>query len=128
MILQERYLLPKYSNDIFKLIAEELSENINTQIIICNDILKKLRSNHYYNVSFHNNISISGIDEWYILHKSNAFSLEISRLEVRPFGNNYSQVTKFHFDGYSFSNKNYNLREYNFWQNEIERFLVIKLQ
>ena len=126
MILQERYLAPSDARNIFRMIAEELDENVNTQVIICNDILKALISNKYPNVSFHNDISIYEVNEWYTLHKSNVFSLEIARLEIRKFGKNYSQLIKFNFDGYSFSDELYNLREYDFWHHDIQRFLIIE--
>ena len=127
MILQEIYLSPNDAKNIFRLVADKLSKNLNTQIIICNDILNILRTGNYYNINFHNEISPSGVSEWYTLHKSNAFSLEIARLEIRPFAKNYSQVIKFNFDGYSFSDDPYNLREFDFWQHEIKEFLVIEL-
>ena len=41
MILEERYLPLKEADNLFKLVAEELSANIHTQIIICNDILNE---------------------------------------------------------------------------------------
>ena len=55
MILEERYIQSNDVGNIFKLVAEELKTNVNTQVIIFNDILKKLEKNNCdYNVYFHN--------------------------------------------------------------------------
>ena len=126
MILEKRDLLLKDSDNIFKLIADELSKNENTQIIICNHILRELRTKSHYNVSFLNSIIVSIAREYYTLHGSDDFSSEISKLEVQPFGSNYSQVIRFYFKGYSFANNIFDRRDYDFWQYEIERILVIE--
>ena len=55
MILEKRYLPFEKVGNVFKLVAEELDANVNTQIIIHNDILREIAINNCkYNVYFHN--------------------------------------------------------------------------
>ena len=50
---------------------------------------------------------------------------EISKLGIRSFGNHYSQVTRFIFRGYVFSESSYD-SEFLFCEHDIQRILVIK--
>ena len=60
MILEERTLSLNDAGNVFQIIAEELSANVNTQIIIHEDILKELkRNNCYYQISKSNSLSLS---------------------------------------------------------------------
>ncbi len=128
MILKKRYLPFQQTGNIFKIVADELSANVHTQIIICDDILKELEMNNCdYNVYFQNYVDDHDISEWYTLHEGHAFSPVISKLGVRSFGNNYSQVTRFYFRGYDFSGKSYVSEEFLFYEHEIQRILVIEV-
>lgn len=128
MILEERHLPFEEIGDLFEIVAEELSSNINTQIIISEDILKELRTNNCnYNVYFHNYLDDHFVSEWFTLHDKNASSPLLSKLGIRPFGNNFSQVSRFKYRGYKFSNKPYNSEEFYFFEHEFQRILVIKV-
>ena len=127
MILEERYIQLNDVGNIFKIVAEELKANANTQVIICNDILKKLETNNCdYNVYFHNYADNYNVSEWYTLHEGHAFSPVISKLGIRSFGNHYSQVTRFIFRGYVFSESSYD-SEFLFCEHDIQRILIIKV-
>ena len=126
MILEERYLPLKEAGNIFKLVAEELSANVHTQIIICNDILNELKLNNCdYNVYLHNYLDKHNVSEWYTLHEDHAFSPEISRLGIKSFCHNYSHLTRFYFRGYNFSDKSRICREFISYEYEIQRILTI---
>lgn len=130
MILEERTLSLNDAGNVFQIIAEELSANVNTQIIIHEDILKELKRNNCdYNVYFHNYPDDSSVSEWYTLHETYAFSPEISRLGTKLFGHNYSQLTRFRFRGYDFSNKpcKSDIEFTYFGKHDIQRILVIEV-
>ena len=128
MILEKRYLPFEKVGNVFKLVAEELDANVNTQIIIHNDILREIATNNCkYNVYFHNYFDNHYVSDWYTLHERHAFSPEISRLGVRLFCHNYTQVIRFCFRGYNFSAESYNPREFIFYEHEIQRILFIEV-
>lgn len=127
MILERRYLPFKEIGNIFKIVAEELDLNINTQILIQEDILNELFINNCnYNVYFHNYPDNSFVSQWYTLHESNAFSPVLSNLGVRSFCHNYSQVTRFYFRDYYFLGKA-GPKEFISYKNELHRILVIEV-
>ena len=130
MILEERYLPLKEAGNLFQIIAEELSANVNTQNIIHEDILEELKWNNCdYNVYFHNYPDDSSTSQWYTLHETDYFSPEISILGIRLFGPNYLQLTRFWFYGYDFSNipcKSDTEFIYS-GRDDIQRILVIKV-
>ena len=130
MILEERTLPLNDAGNVFQIIAEELSANVNTQIIIHEDILKELKRNNCdYHVYFHNYLDDFSVSEWYTLHETHAFSPEISRLGIKLFGHNYSQLTRFCFRGYDFSNSPYEFdTEFTYFgEHDIQRILVIEV-
>ncbi len=130
MILEERSLPLSDVGDVFKIIAEELSANVNTQIIINDDILKEIKHNNCdYHVYFHNYLDDFEVSEWYTLHEEHAFSPMISKLGIKLFGHNYSQLTRFSFRGYNFSKstcESYTEFTY-FGGHDIQRILVIEI-
>ena len=127
MILEERYLPLKEAGNIFKLVAEELSANVHTQIIICNDILNELKLNNCdYNVYFHNYLDDYLVSEWYTLHEDHAFTPEISRLGIESFCHNYSHLTRFYFRGYDFPSDDF-FDEFYSDVYQIQRILTIEV-
>ena len=127
MILEERHLPFKEIGNLFKIVAEELNANVNTQILINEDILKELSANNSnYNVYFHNYYDNYFVNQWYTLHKSHEFSPELSTLGTQSFGANYSHVTRFSFHGYNFSDR-YKSGEFIFYEHKIQRILVIEV-
>ena len=129
MILEERYLPLKEAGNIFKLVAEELSANVHTQIIICNDILNEFKINDYDNVCFvHNYPTDHWVSQWYTLHEGYASSPAISILGKRSFCHNYSHLTKFYFRGYNFSCRTSRIDgEFVCYEYEIQRILTIEV-
>ena len=128
MILEERSLPLSDVGNIFKIVAEELSSNIHTQIIISNDILKELDYNNCaYNVYFHNYLDDSEVSKWYTLHEEHGLSPVISKLGIKMFGYNYSQLTRFAFRDYSFSADSHRDGEFWYYDYEIQRILLIQL-
>lgn len=127
MILEERTLLLSDVGNVFKIIAEELSSNINTQVIINENILEELKHNNCdYHVYFHDYLDDFEVSEWYTLHEAHAFSPEISRLGIKLFGHNYSQLTRFSFRGYNFSNSP--RKEFTYFaEHDVQRILVIEV-
>ncbi len=130
MILEERSLPLSDVGNVFKIIAEELSANVNTQIIINDDILKEIKRNNCdYHVYFHNYLDDFEVSEWYTLHEKHAFSPEISKLGIKLFGHNYSQLTRFSFRGYNFSKSpcKSDTEFTYFGGHDIQRILVIEI-
>lgn len=116
------------AGNIFKIIAEELSENVNTQVIIDVNILKKFeRNGSEYNVYMHNWLDDFEVSEWYTLHEKYAYSPIISNLGTKLFGHNYEQLTRFCFRDYNFSNETHRNGEYIYFEHEIQRILVIEV-
>lgn len=129
MILEERSVQLNDVGNIFNIVAKELSSNIHTQIIISDELLKKLETNNSeYHVYFHNYFDVPNSNELYVLHENGAFSTEISKLQVTMFGNNYSQLIKFSFKGYDFSNEFHDTSIFYCSEHEIHRILVINLK
>ena len=130
MILEERALPLNDAGNVFKIIAEELSANINTQVIINENILEELKRNNCdYHVYFHKYLDDFEVTEWYTLHETHASSPEISKLGVKLFGHNYLQLTRFSFRGYNFSNNPSKFdTEFTYYKgHDVQRILVIEV-
>ena len=130
MILEKRTLPLNEAGNVFQIIAEELSANVNTQILIHRDILNELKYNNCdYNVYFHNYPEDSAGSEWYTLHETDYFSPMISILGRRVFGPKYSQLTSFWFRAYDFSNNpcSSDTEFTYFGEYDIQRILVIEV-
>lgn len=130
MILEERTLPLSDVGNVFKIIAEELSANINTQVIINEDILEELKHNNCDNhVYCHYYVDDYEESEWYTLNETHAFSPEISKLRIKLFGQNYSQLTSFSFRGYDFSNSPGTPdTEFTYFRgDDVQRILVIEV-
>lgn len=112
---------------IFEFIAKELEKNLNTQIIISNNLLEMIQKRHTsLHIYFHTYMDNYEVDKWYTFHKADKTSKTISKLGVRKYDQDNQQVTRFTYEGYNFSpNKPYRKGEYIYYEHKVEKVLQI---
>lgn len=124
MKMKKRKLKLKKAGKIFKIVAEELNKNINTQVIIHESIMLELPRNEKHKIRLE--IAKDGkVEKWYILHKGKSFDTEeICQLGVRKLSNNFYQVVKLRGLKFGFSY----LEEYVCDEHKAKKILVLSLQ